>query len=204
VLVLLYNMDVAELRYIIGVDEVGRGPLAGPVTVGAVAVPIHLIARFKDVRDSKKLTPTKREEWRERVHEAGKDGMRWAVASSSSSIIDGRGLTYAIRKALHEAIRKLAVDPEHCIVLLDGGLKAPERWREQRTIIKGDEKEPAIALASIIAKVHRDRVMERWSLVYPDHGFHVHKGYGTRAHYLAIKKKGITPIHRRSFLSGLK
>ncbi len=199
----LYNRDVTELRYIVGVDEVGRGPLAGPVTVGAVAVPVHLLPRFHGVKDSKKLTADARKEWRNRVHESGKDGMRWAVASSSSSIIDNRGLTYAIRKALHEAIRKLAVEPEHCIVLLDGGLKAPERWSEQRTIIRGDEQEPAIALASIIAKVHRDKVMERWSLVYPEHDFHIHKGYGTEGHYRSIKKAGLTPIHRRSFLRGV-
>jgi len=170
------------------------------VTVGAVALPLHLIPQFGDVKDSKKLSAKAREEWRDRVHEAGKEGMRWAVASASSSIIDTYGLTYAIRKALREAIRKLNVSPEYCIVLLDGGLKAPTRYSEQRTIIKGDEKEPAIALASIVAKVHRDHVMERWSLVYPEHGFHIHKGYGTEAHYRAIKKEGLTPIHRRSFL----
>jgi ribonuclease HII len=195
---------VTELRYIVGVDEVGRGPLAGPVTVGAVALPIHLIPRFSDVKDSKKLSAKAREAWRDRVHEAGKEGMRWAVASSSSSIIDTHGLTHAIRKALREAIRKLDVSPEYCMVLLDGGLKAPMRYSEQRTIIKGDEKESAIALASIVAKVHRDHVMERWSLVYPNHGFHIHRGYGTLAHYRAIKKEGLTPIHRRSFLRSVK
>lgn len=197
---MLYNRDVTELRYIVGVDEVGRGPLAGPVTVGAVAVPVHLLARFHGVKDSKKLTAEARKEWRDRVHEAGKDGMRWAVASSSSRMIDTRGLSHSIRKALCEAIGKLGVDPQHCMVLLDGGLKAPARWSEQRTIIKGDEKEPAIALASIVAKVHRDHVMERWSLVYPEHDFHIHKGYGTEGHYRTIKKSGLTPIHRRSFL----
>ncbi len=191
---------MTELRYIIGVDEVGRGPLAGPVTVGAVAVPIHLIGQFSDAKDSKKLSAKMREVWRDKVHEAGKDGMRWAVASSSSRMIDTRGLTHSIKKALCEAIGKLGVDPQHCMVLLDGGLRAPRKYDEQRTIIKGDEKEPAIALASIIAKVHRDHVMERWSLVYPEHDFHIHKGYGTPGHYQSIKKSGLTPIHRRSFL----
>ena len=144
-----------------------------------------------------------RQKWRDKVHEAGKDGMRWAVASSSSRMIDARGLTHSIKKALCEAIGKLGVDPQHCMVLLDGGLYAPKKYDEQRTIIKGDEKEPAIALASIIAKVHRDHVMDRWSLVYPDHDFHIHKGYGTKAHYQSIKKSGLTPIHRRSFLRSI-
>ncbi len=197
-----YNKHVTELRYVVGIDEVGRGPLAGPVTVGAVALPIHLVGRFQGVKDSKKLTAEAREEWRTKVHEAGKDGMRWAVASSSSHVIDTKGLTHAIKKALREAIAKLGISPEHCIVLLDGGLRAPRKYDEQRTIIKGDEKEPAIALASIVAKVHRDHVMRRWGDVYPDYGFHIHKGYGTEAHYRAIKKNGLTPIHRRSFLRG--
>ena len=200
--ILQYNKNVTELRYVVGVDEVGRGPLAGPVTVGAVAVPIHILHKYTDVRDSKKLSAKARESWALRVREAGKEGMRWAVSSSSSSIVDKKGITHAIRKALREAIEKLGVLPEHCMVLLDGGLKAPGKYSEQRTIIRGDEQEPAIALASIVAKVHRDRIMVRWGTVYPEYGFHIHKGYGTSAHYLAIKKRGVTPIHRHSFLRG--
>jgi ribonuclease HII len=170
------------------------------VTVGAVAVPVGIMHHYVDVRDSKKLTPEARELWAARVRDARKDDLRFAVSSSSSHIIDTYGLTHAIKKALREAINKLGVDPDECLVLLDGGLAAPRQYKEQRTIIKGDEKEPAIALASIVAKVHRDRVMVRWSAVYPDYDFHIHKGYGTKAHFKAIKKKGMTPIHRRLFL----
>jgi len=191
-----------KYSYIVGIDEVGRGPVAGPVTVGAVLIPTHYSWEdFEGLKDSKKLTELKREVWFSHIEES-KD-ISYAVSSVSEKFIDSDGIVPAIREALRQSITKLDVEPHDCSVLLDGGLFAPEEYAHQQTVIRGDEKEFAIALASIMAKVTRDRNMVEFSKKYPEYGFDTHKGYGTKKHYEQIKKHGMCDIHRRSFLKGI-
>ncbi|MEK9184962.1 MAG: ribonuclease HII [Patescibacteria group bacterium] len=188
--------------YYIGIDEVGRGPLAGPVAVGVIKTK-HRVFGFwmKGIKDSKKLSPKAREVWYQKIKEAKEKGeLDFIVSFISSKIIDKRGLTYSIKKAISISLKKLLVDPKKCKVLLDGGLKAPKEFIFQETIIKGDEKEPIIALASIVAKVTRDNLMTKYAKKYPPYRFDIHKGYGTKAHYEEISQNPLTPIHRRSFL----
>ena len=190
-------------KYIIGVDEVGRGPIAGPVTVGAVLIEGDYLWRdFNGLKDSKKLTEKNREVWFSKV--LGMKNVSYAVFSVSEKIIDSHGIVFAIQTALDRSLNKLDVCPEECLVLLDGGLHAPDRFVNQKTIIRGDEKEYAIALASVMAKVTRDRNMVSFSKIYPEYGFDSHKGYGTKRHYEKIKKHGMCDLHRRSFLNRFK
>lgn len=192
-------------RYVIGIDEVGRGPLAGPLCVGACLAKAPFSRKYAEVfsaiRDSKQLTAQKREEWFCRITKAAEAGeCRWSTVFVSEKVIDGRGLSYALRKAIGTALKKLRVDPKLCDVFLDGGIKAPRVFSRQQTVIRGDEKVPLIAGASIMAKVRRDRYMLRLGKRYPLYGFEKHKGYGTKAHYAALRKHGISEVHRRSFL----
>lgn len=187
-----------SIKYIIGIDEVGRGPIAGPVTVGAVLLPAKSSwGDFAGLRDSKKLTEPGREAWFAHIKDAG---ITHAVSSVSERVIDEKGIAYAIRLALSRSLRKLGANPKDAHILLDGGLRAPEEYVNQETIVKGDEKEYAIALASIVAKVTRDRYMVRAAKRHSKYVFDQHKGYGTKLHYEAIKKHGLCPLHRRSFL----
>ncbi len=187
---------------IIGIDEAGRGPLAGPVAVGAVLIPRGFnTALLSGVRDSKQLTERKREEWYAQMLSWRRDGfLSFSVALVGAVHIDRAGIVSAINLALHRSLARLSADPASSRVLLDGGLRAPAHYEYQKTIIRGDESEEAIALASIAAKVTRDRHMRRLGVLYPEYAFAVHKGYGTPAHYRALKKHGISPVHRRSFL----
>lgn len=194
-----------KYRYIIGVDEVGRGPLAGPVTVGVVCVPVDFNMDFlKGIKDSKKLSPQKRKEWQKKVKNLNNKFLQFSISSVSAEIIDKIGINQAITKAINRSLKKilgiLNKNPKDFMVLLDGGLRVPKEYIFQKTIIKGDEKEPIIALASIFAKIHRDTKMERFSKIYQNYGFEKHKGYGTSTHLLQIRKLGMSPIHRRSFL----
>ena len=202
-------------QWTVGIDEVGRGPLAGPVAVGAVCVDMahakeklsraDFRALFSGIKDSKKLSPQKREEWYLKIVSAKKSGLLdFAVTYISAKEIDTKGLAPSIRKALQKSLKKVAPDPTHTRVLLDGSLYAPAEYTDQKTIIKGDLKEPIIGLASIVAKVSRDRLMTRYSKKYPQYDFEVHKGYGTRTHYEKIKRYGLSPLHRKSFLKRLK
>lgn len=187
--------------YIIGVDEVGRGPLAGPVAIGAMLVTPRVQKRYRKIKESKQLSPRQREEWYERIEKDRGPELRFAVSFVSAKIIDTKGIQYAIRLALRRSLLKLAVNPNDCEVLLDGGLHAPKEYVHQETIIRGDVKKTAIAMASVVAKVNRDRLMMKLSKKYPIYGFAQHKGYGTKAHYEAIKKHGISVSHRKSYLS---
>jgi len=196
--------------YIIGVDEVGRGPLAGPVTVCATIVPRRFVfgrANSDRPNDSKKLSIRKREEWFLYAEEHPK--IFYATASVSPSVIDRIGISCATMLAVERSLKKLSstwspgLQVEEVEVLLDGLLHAPAKYK-QKTIIKGDEIEPIISLASIIAKVTRDKYMTNLAKKYPEYGFEKHKGYGTREHYKNIKKYGISDVHRKSFLRGLQ
>lgn len=199
------------MKHVIGIDEVGRGPLAGPVAVGAVLIykeHYKKVAKiFPTIKDSKKLSARSREEWFVKIEEAERAGfLMSSIQFVSSKHIDKQGIVPSIRKALTRALEKVSTVNDNKFgiqVLLDGGLYAPEEYRDQKTIIKGDEKKLVIALASIVAKVTRDARMIKLGKKFPLYGFEKHKGYGTRGHYAAIKKYGITEHHRKSFLRNL-
>lgn len=188
-------------KYLIGIDEVGRGPLAGPVAVGAfVFLDDKSRKLFKGVKESKQLKEARREEWFKKIEEAKKKALiDFSVIFQSEKVIDKKGISFAIRKCLETSLRNLGIGCDDCVVLLDGGLKAPLEYKNQKTIIKGDAKEQVIALASICAKVLRDRKMVKMGKKYPRYGFEVHKGYGTKSHREAIKRYGMSDIHRTSF-----
>lgn len=191
-------------EYIVGIDEAGRGPLAGPVTVGSVMIHkarVREFARcFQGIKDSKKLSRQKRERWFELLLAAERSGLlRFRVSFTGPSLIDRHGIQHAVFRSLASTLRMLAC-PSESMLLMDGGLSAPREYILQYPIIRGDEKIPLISLASIAAKVTRDRLMERLAEQYPEYGFDEHKGYGTAEHYKRIRKHGPSAIHRRSFL----
>jgi ribonuclease HII len=193
------------IKYLIGVDEVGRGPLAGPVTVCAFLLPCKNEVEFPGVKESKQLTHEERVAWLQKINiEKGKKTLTYAVSHVSALVIDTIGLTQAINRALKNSLRRLGKAPHECMILLDGGLRAPVEYIYQKTIIKGDEKETVIALASVVAKVSRDRVLVRMSKKYPKYDFHVHKGYGTKIHFERLSLYGPCKIHRRLFLRKFK
>jgi ribonuclease HII len=193
-------------NYIIGIDEVGRGPIAGPLVVCGCALKIgtevlHLFPGGK-LRDSKKLS----EKIRIRIVEdlqffIKRRDIIFGIGEISAEEIDSRGLSQSIKDALACAVIKIHEQgvPKDSFIFLDGSLHVDEMY-EQETIIKGDEKIQEIALASIIAKVYRDTFMKKVADAYPKYGFQNHVGYGTQAHYKAIKLYGATPLHRKSFL----
>jgi len=193
-------------KFIIGIDEVGRGPVAGPVAVCALCLQNNFnIKKFKNFKDSKKLSHLQRLKWLVKIDEEKKKGnIVYGVSFQSNKVIDKKGIVFAIKKALANSLKCLRKKPADCLVLLDGGLRAPEKYKSQKTIIKGDEKELAIALTSIVAKETRDGLMVRLARKYPSYGLDKHKGYGTREHYKALKKHGLSPLHRRSFLTKIK
>lgn len=192
------------MNCVVGIDEAGRGPLAGPVAVGAVKIPAGFNRRFfNSIKDSKQLSPEDRELWFALALEAKKQKLLdFAVSLVSEKVIDRKGIVYAVRLGVKRCFQKLQVK-EDSQIFLDGSLEAPQRFRHQRTIIKGDEKIPVISLASICAKVIRDRKMIRLSQKFPGFNFHQHKGYGTLMHREALLKYGSTVIHRQSFLRNL-
>lgn len=190
------------MRVLVGIDEVGRGPLAGPVAVGAVAF-LSPISRedFPKARDSKKLSARAREEIAAQVDTyAAKGQLAYTVQYASAGAVDRDGIVSSIYDALARALEALSLDPAHTDVRLDGALKAPNTFLRQKTIIRGDETELSISLASIVAKVARDHLMEEEGRRYPQYGFEKHKGYGTVFHYQAIREHGLCPLHRVSFV----
>ncbi len=193
-----------KMTYLVGVDEAGRGPLAGPVAVGVVVMPFTLKKALTKhaVKDSKKLSAKERDKWYRFLHRERRLGkINFSTALVSHKIIDERGIVFAVRVGIKKCLSRLNLKPDSCQILLDGSLKAPVKFKNQKTIIRGDETEPIIALASIAAKVRRDRYMIRLAKEYPHYNFEVHKGYGTALHYRQIKKHGLCTIHRLSFLT---
>jgi ribonuclease HII len=210
----------ANIQYVVGVDEAGRGPLAGPVAVGAVLMSRAVYeaylarpeasSRIKKVevevrvavgKDSKKMSPRLREVWHDWLLAERKAGLlNYVVGLSSATNIDRFGIVAAIRLALDGCLTRLAVDPATTLILLDGGLRASKEYLHQETIIQGDENEPIIALASVAAKVERDHRLQELALEYPGYGLEKHKGYGTKDHYIALERLGPCPIHRKSFI----
>lgn len=190
------------MRFMLGVDEVGRGPLAGPVAVGVVAIPEGFVVgkEFPGVADSKKLSEKNREKIFEMIEKrAERREVRFAVEFESAETIDKNGIVFAVRRALNRGVKKLAPDSALVKIQLDGALRAPPEY-SQETIINGDELIPIISLASIVAKVSRDRLMKELSVQFPEYGFEKHKGYGTKLHYEMLKKFGPCAIHRKTFL----
>lgn len=197
-------MRMGQKRYLVGIDEAGRGPLAGPVSVAVVVIMSRRRLDTK-IRDSKKLSEKGREEWFKWLKAEKKKGrLNFAVSLVGEKIIDEQGIVPAVRIGIRRCLNRLKLNPDQCQVLLDGSLKAPKIYRDQKTIIRGDETVPIIALASIVAKVTRDKKMLRSGKKFPNYQFSIHKGYGTRAHYLALRKHGLSPLHRRSFLKDFK
>jgi ribonuclease HII len=196
-------------HYTCAVDEVGRGCLAGPVTACAVIItePQKIsVSRFLGppggprygtaalLGDSKKLTPKQREQIYDVITRL--PYIQWAVASVSPKVIDRVNIHRATCRAASRAVRKLSLRPD--LVIVDGNMRLPIRIAQQ-AIVKADEKILACSLASIIAKVTRDRMMVRLHKKYPQYHFDIHKGYGTKLHYEMLRKHGKSPIHRVSF-----
>jgi ribonuclease HII len=196
------------MKYEIGIDEVGRGPVAGPIVFCACAVDTEfdMLSLFpkRVLKDSKKLSEKAREKIRDAIqlHIESKEVV-YGLGEVSARRIDEIGLVDAIKEAQGDALRKVFEQgvQQYSKLFLDGGLKV--EGYESETIIKGDEKVNAIALASIIAKVHRDTYMKSVAKKYPEYGFDSHVGYGTKAHMDAIKKYGLTEEHRKSFLKSI-
>ncbi|MBP6868972.1 MAG: ribonuclease HII [Candidatus Pacebacteria bacterium] len=193
------------MNFILGVDEAGRGPLAGPLSIGVVSVPedIDLLALFPTLNDSKQLTEKKREKiFNELEAIKEEQGIRYVVLYEEADAIDELGLTEVVRRSVWKGVEELLPVTSEGKVYLDGLLSAPPGYT-QETVVGGDGLIPSIMLASIVAKVSRDRLMCEYAKSYPEYGFEKHKGYGTKAHYEAIEKNGLTPLHRRRFLKGL-
>ena len=187
-----YEEKYADYAFICGIDEAGRGPLAGPVVAGAVILPKDCEILY--LNDSKKLSAAKREELYDEIMEKA---VAAAVGMASPARIDEINILQATYEAMREAISKLAVEPG---ILLNDAVTIPEMIIPQVPIIKGDAKSVSIAAASILAKVTRDRLMVEYDKVMPEYGFAGHKGYGSKEHIEAIKKYGPTPIHRKTFI----
>ena len=187
-----YERKYAEYTYICGIDEVGRGPLAGPVVAGAVIFPPECDILY--INDSKQLSEKKREELYDVIMEKA---VACAVGYATPERIDEINILQATYEAMRDAINSLTVRPQ---LLLNDAVTIPKVEIPQVPIIKGDAKSISIGAASIIAKVTRDRLMREYDKVFPEYDFAGNKGYGSAAHIAALKKYGPTPIHRRSFI----
>jgi len=202
-----------KTEWVVGIDEVGRGPIAGPVTVCALIMPAFAFkgSTLKGSQgrtlgqgsfDSKQLSAKKRLDIFTRIRELKKaDQLDYRIASVNHKMIDQKGIVQAVHLAIKRSLELLRCPtPKLVEIMLDGGLRAPNKFKNQQTIIRGDAKVPIIGLASVIAKVHRDRFMVNSGTRHPNWGFEKNKGYGTREHYRALQKHGLSPIHRLSFL----
>ena len=188
----LYEKKYDDCGYICGIDEVGRGPLAGPVVAGAVILPKD--CKILYINDSKKLSAKKREELYDVIME---QAVAVGIGMASPQRIDEINILQATYEAMREAIQKLSVKPD---ILLNDAVTIPQVDIRQIPIIKGDAKSISIGAASIVAKVTRDRLMEEYAMVLPEYDFASNKGYGSAAHIAALKQYGPSPIHRNSFI----
>ena len=188
-----FEKEYDSYSYICGIDEVGRGPLAGPVVAGTVILPKNCDILY--LNDSKQLSEKKREELYDVIMEKA---VSVGLGFSSPERIDEINILQATYEAMREAVSKLSVQPD---VLLNDAVTIPGLPMKQVPIIKGDAKSVSIAAASIVAKVTRDRMMVEYDTVFPEYGFASNKGYGAAAHIEALKKYGPCPIHRRSFIT---
>lgn len=180
------------IQLICGVDEAGRGPLAGPVCAAAVILPPHL--EIPGLDDSKKLTDKRRRELMPIIKE---QAVAWGIGMASHEEIDEINILQATFLAMERALAQLNVKPE--LALIDGN-REKDFGLPVKTVVKGDSLSANIAAASVLAKVTRDDLMEAMAVDYPGYGFEIHKGYGTKAHYAALTEQGPSPIHRMTFL----
>lgn len=187
-----YEREYGDAQYICGIDEVGRGPLAGPVVACAVILPKDVEILY--VNDSKKLSEKKREALYDEIM---KKAVAVGIGMESPQVIDEINILQATYKAMRKAINNLSIKPD---ILLNDAVTIPEVDIRQVPIIKGDAKSISIAAASIVAKVTRDRMMIEYDAEYPGYGFASNKGYGSPTHIEALRKMGKTPIHRNSFI----
>ncbi len=189
-------------RRIVGIDEVGRGPLAGPVSIGIVVCKTLLV--MPELTDSKKMTEAGRERVLALARERQSDGeLSFGIYSAPAKLIDSIGIESTIRSLIAKGLAELAPDPSEVEVVLDGRLHAPKEYAQQ-TIIHGDLLVPAISLAAVVAKCTRDRYMATdIAKKYPTYAFEEHKGYGTALHLERLKRYGPSPVHRMSFLSNI-
>ncbi len=186
------NLKAQGYALIAGVDEAGRGPLAGPVYAAAVILPDGCV--IDGLNDSKKLTEKKREQLYDEIIEKS---VAWSVSAVDEKVIDEINILNATHMAMNNAVNALSVKPDY--VIIDGN-SIKNMTLPHETVVKGDAKCASIAAASILAKVSRDRYITELAQKYPEYGFEKHKGYGTKAHYEAIERYGITDIHRKTFL----
>ncbi len=177
-----------------GVDEVGRGPLAGPVVCAAVILPLDEEKRIVGINDSKQLSPKKREALAEKIKEVAR---AYAISEADENVIDEMNILQATRLCMKRAVESLPVTPD--FVLTDGNMTL-EIGIPQKSIVKGDALVCSIGAASILAKVHRDALMTRYAEIYPEYGFERNMGYGTKEHIGAIREVGICKIHRKTFV----
>lgn len=193
----LWNYEYAAFqegcRLVCGVDEAGRGPLAGPVCAAAVILPPDL--EIEGLNDSKKLTDKRRRALYDVITD---QAIAYGIAFASEQEIDEINILQATFLAMRRAVEQLAIKPD--LALVDGNREPDFGAIPVKTIIKGDSLSASIAAASILAKVTRDRYMEEQDIIYPQYGFALHKGYGTQAHYAALREFGACPLHRRTFL----
>ena len=190
-----YERKYQEYGYLCGIDEVGRGPLAGPVVASVVVFEQN--TKIEGINDSKKLSEAKREELFDIIKEKALD---YGIGIVNNEDIDKYNILNATYMAMKKALNCLKSQPDY---LLIDAATIPGIDINQKPIIKGDSKSISIAAASILAKVTRDSIMYSYDEIYPQYGFKGHKGYGTKEHYEAIESNGITPIHRKSFLKNL-
>ena len=188
----IYEKEYSDCTYICGIDEVGRGPFAGPVVAGAVILPKDDPILY--LNDSKKLSEKKREALYDEIMERA---VATGIGIVSPARIDEINILQATYEAMREAVSKLSREPD---LLLNDAVTIPEMTIMQVPIIKGDAKSVSIAAASILAKVTRDRLMIEYDKILPEYGFAGHKGYGSKEHIAAIQKYGPSPIHRRTFI----
>ena len=187
----IYNKE--NVKSICGIDEAGRGPLAGPVVVASVIMPKD--SMIEGVNDSKKVSEKKREKLYEEITNTA---IAWGVGIIDQREIDEINILNATKKGLTNSLKELEIKPD--LILVDALTNIDTLGIPYRSIIKGDAKSYSIAAASIIAKVTRDRIMRQWDELYPEYGFEKHKGYGTKMHIDAIKEYGPCPLHRKSFI----
>ncbi len=187
----IYNKS-ENFKYICGIDEAGRGPLAGPVVVASVIMPRD--SMIEGVNDSKKVSEKRREKLYDLILD---EAISYGIGIIDQNEIDEINILNATKKGLTKSIKELKVKPD--LILVDALTHIDTNGIPYESIIKGDAKSYSIAAASIIAKVTRDRIMREWDKIYPQYGFGKHKGYGTSEHISAIKEYGLCPLHRKSF-----